>query len=71
MSSSKFGSHMQTLVQTGKMDRLEQEVHELRGEVTTLRAESYTNGLKSVLIKLSNKSAARYKELKLIPNFMA
>ncbi|AES60814.1 hypothetical protein MTR_1g071170 [Medicago truncatula] len=39
MSSSKFGSHMQTLVQTGKMDRLEQEVHELRGEVTTLRDE--------------------------------
>ncbi|KEH16000.1 hypothetical protein MTR_0389s0010 [Medicago truncatula] len=30
---------IQTLVQTGKMERLEQEVHELRGEVTTLRAE--------------------------------
>ena len=30
---------MQTLVQTGKMDQLEQEVHELRGEVTTLRTE--------------------------------
>jgi len=39
MSSSKFGSHMQTLVQTGKVDQLEQEVYELRGEVTTLRAE--------------------------------
>ena len=39
MSSSKFGSHMQTLVQTGTMDQFEQEVFELRGEVTTLRAE--------------------------------
>ena len=39
MSSSKLGSHMQTLVQTQKMDQLEQEVHELRGEVTILRVE--------------------------------
>ena len=39
MSSSKLGSHMQTLVQTQKMDHLEQEVHELRGEVTVLRVE--------------------------------
>jgi len=30
---------MQTLVQTQKMDHLEQEVHELREEVATLRAE--------------------------------
>ena len=30
---------MQTLVQAGKIDQLEQEVYELRGEVTTLRAE--------------------------------
>ena len=30
---------MQTLVQTQKMDQLEQEVYELRGGVTTLRAE--------------------------------
>ena len=36
MSLSKLDSHMQTLVQTQKM---EQEVHELRGEVTILRAE--------------------------------
>jgi len=28
--------HMQTLVQTQKMDQLEQEFHELREEVTTL-----------------------------------
>jgi len=39
MSSFKFGLHMQTLVQTGKVDQLEQEVYELRGEVTTLWAE--------------------------------
>jgi len=30
---------MQTLVQTGKMDQLEQVIYELRGEVTTLRVE--------------------------------
>ena len=30
---------MQTLVQTGKMDQLEQVIYELRGEVTTLQAE--------------------------------
>jgi len=30
---------MQTLVQTQKMDQLEQEVHELHEEVTTLQAE--------------------------------
>jgi hypothetical protein len=30
---------MQTLMQIQRMDRLEQEVHELRGEVTILRAE--------------------------------
>jgi len=35
MSSSKFGSHMQTQ----KMDQLDQKVHELCGEVTVLRAE--------------------------------
>jgi hypothetical protein len=39
MSSSNFGSHMQTLVQTHQLDQLEQEVHELRGKVTTLRVE--------------------------------
>jgi hypothetical protein len=39
MSSSKFGSHMQTLVQAHQLDQLKQEVHELRGEVTTLRVE--------------------------------
>jgi hypothetical protein len=39
MSSSNFGSHMQTLVLTQKIDQLEQEVLELRGEVTTLWAE--------------------------------
>jgi len=39
MSSSKLGSHMQTLVKTQKMDQLEQEVHELRGEVTVLQVE--------------------------------
>jgi len=39
MSSFNFNSHMQTLVQTHKMDQLKQEVHELREEVTTLRAE--------------------------------
>jgi len=30
---------MQTLMQTGKINQLEQEVYEFRGEVTTLRAE--------------------------------
>jgi uncharacterized protein YlxW (UPF0749 family) len=39
MSSLKFSQHMQTLVQTQRMDQLEQEVHELREKVTTLRAE--------------------------------
>ncbi len=39
MSSFNFSSHMETLVQTQKMDLLEQEVHELREEVATLRAE--------------------------------
>jgi len=39
MSLSKLSSHMQTLVQTQKMDQLEKEVHELHGEVTILWAE--------------------------------
>jgi len=39
MSSFNLSSHMQTLAQTQKMDQLEQEVHELREEVTILRAE--------------------------------
>jgi hypothetical protein len=39
MSSFNFNSHMQALVQTQRMDQLEQEVHELREKVTTLRAE--------------------------------
>jgi len=39
MSSFNLSSHMQTLTQTHKMDQLEQEVHELHEEVTTLRAE--------------------------------
>jgi len=39
MSSSKLDSHMQTIMQTQKMDQFEQEVHELRGEVTVLQAE--------------------------------
>jgi len=39
MSSSNLSLHKQTLVQTQKMDQLEQEVHELREEVATLRAE--------------------------------
>jgi len=30
---------MQTLMQTGKINQLEQEVYDFRGEVTTLRAE--------------------------------
>jgi len=39
MSSFNLSSHVQTLAQTHKMDQLEQEVHELREEVTILRAE--------------------------------
>jgi cell division protein FtsL len=39
MSSFKFRTHMQTVMQTEKIDQLEQEVHEPRGEVTTLQAE--------------------------------
>jgi len=39
MSSINLSLHMQTLAQTQKMDQLEQEVHKLREEVITLRAE--------------------------------
>ena len=41
---------MQTLAQTQKMDQLDQEVHELREEVTTLRVgvEKLTNLVSSV-----------------------
>ena len=51
MSSFNLSSHMQTLTQTQKMDQLEQEIHELHEEVTTLRVkvERLTN-LVSLLI---------------------
>lgn len=51
MSSLNFSSHMQTLMQTQKMDRLGEEVHELREEVTILRAEveKLTNLVSSLL----------------------
>jgi len=50
MSSYNLSSHMQTLAQTQKMDQLDQEVHELREEVTTLRVgvEKLTNLVSSV-----------------------
>jgi len=51
MSSFNFGSHMQTLAETREMDQLGQEVHELREEVTTLRAkvEKLTNLVSSLM----------------------
>jgi len=53
MSSFNLSSYMQTLVQTQKMDQLEQEVHELREEVTTLwvEVEKLTNLASSLIVQ--------------------
>jgi len=53
MSSFHLSSHLQILAQTQKMDQLEQEVYELREEVTTLwvEMEKLTNLVSSLIVQ--------------------